>query len=467
MPLLHPDRLFPSDPATRTIARALYEIVENAPIISPHGHCDPRWFAENAAFTDPAELFVIPDHYVTRMLISQGISPAALGIKRRDGAPVETDPRTIWHLFAAHYHLFRGTPSRLWIDHSLQTLFDVQDRLSPDTADRIYDQIAERLTDSAFRPRALYERFGIEVLATTDEALDDLKHHKDIRASDWSGRIIPTYRPDSVIDPEHPDFAENIARLGDITGQDTSSWDGYLAAHRMRRAHFQSLGATATDHGHPSAATADLPQEQAAALFARCLQTPTPAEADLFRAQILTEMARMSVNDGMTLQIHAGSVRNHSKTTFDTYGPNMGFDIPRATDFVGALKPLLNAVGHEPGLTIIPFTLNESTYARELAPLAGAYPALTLGPAWWFFDSPEGMMRYRQLTSETAGIYNTAGFNDDTRAFCSIPARHDVARRVDCAWLATLVADHRIGMDEAQDMIGVLTTDLARKAYKL
>jgi glucuronate isomerase len=468
MALLHPDRLFPAEPETRKIARALYEQVAGLPIISPHGHTEPGWFAEDAAFPDPARLFVVPDHYIFRMLVSQGMSLSDLGVPRIDGGTTEQDPRKIWRLFAANYHLFRGTPTRLWIDHALETLFDIQDRLTADSADRTYDQIAERLADPAFRPRALYKRFNIEVLATTDSAIDPLPHHKALKASGWDGRVIPTYRPDSVVDPEFPAFTANLAKFGELTGEDVTSWQGYLAAHRKRRADFRALGATATDHGHPTAQTADLDAAKIEALFAKVTQgRATAEEAELFRAQMLTELAKMSAEDGMVMQIHAGSVRGHSPWVAARHGRDKGFDIPQATNFVNGLKPMLDAVGMDPRLKIILFTLDETTYSRELAPLAGAYPSLTLGPAWWFFDAPEGMMRFRQLTGETAGIYNTAGFNDDTRAFCSIPARHDMARRVDCAWLAGLVTSGRIGRDEAEEMAADLTVNLARKAYRL
>jgi len=468
MPLLNPDRLFPADPATRQIARALYDQIGNAPIISPHGHCDPAWFATDAAFPDPAQLFVVPDHYIFRMFVSQGIDLADLGVPRVDGGPTETDPRKIWRIFAANYHLFRATPTRLWIDHAFETLFGVDQRLSTDNAERIYDQIAERLQSPEYRPRALFDRFNIDLLATTDSALDDLAHHRAIRTSGWNGRIIPTYRPDATIDPETDGFAENVARLGQITGCDTADWQGYLEAHRQRRAAFRALGATATDHGHPSARTEDLPVDQAATLFALCLSGQATADqADAFRGQMLTEMARMSAADGMTMQIHPGSFRGHSATVLARHGRDKGFDIPQRTDYVHALKPMLDAVGMEPDLTIILFTLDETTYTRELAPLAGVYPALKLGPPWWFYDSAEGMMRFRQQATETAGIYNTVGFNDDTRAFCSIPARHDVARRVDCAWLAGLVADHRLDLTEAHEMAEALTTGLVRQAYKV
>jgi len=468
LPIQHPDRLFPADPATRDLARALYEAVQGLPIVSPHGHTDPAWYATDAAFPDPAQLFVTPDHYVFRMLASQGVALADLGVPRADGGPTETDGRRIWRLFAANYHLFAGTPSRLWLDHAFETVFGFDQRLSSANADDYYDRIDAALRTPAFRPRALYERFNIEVIATTDSALDDLSHHAAIRASGWQGRVVPTYRPDAVVDPEFPGFAANVARLGALTGEDTHSWQGYLNAHRVRRAFFRAMGATATDHGHATARTEDLAQGDAAVLFARVLTGRADAdEADAFRGQMLTEMARMSLEDGLVMQLHPGSRRNHHAGILAQFGRDKGFDIPGRTDYVAALRPLLNAVGMEPNLSIILFTLDETAYARELAPLAGVYPALKLGPAWWFHDSPEGMRRYREMTTETAGFYNTVGFNDDTRAFLSIPARHDMARRVDCAWLADLVTTGRLDREEAFGLAPLLARDLAKAAYRL
>ena len=465
MARLDPDRLFPTDDRTRGLARDLYDRIHALPIISPHGHCDPAWFAENAPFPDPARLFVTPDHYVFRMLFSQGVPLESLGIARRDGGEVETDGRAIWRVFASHWHLFRATPSQMWVEHAFEDVFGWEETLSAETADAAYDHIAAKLADPAFRPRALFDRFGIEVLATTDSALDPLAHHETIRAADWNGRIVPTYRPDATVDPEAQGFAANVARLGEITGEDTTTWTGYLAAHRKRRADFIALGATATDHGHPTARTADL--DDPASLFGRVIGGATAEDAETFRAQMLTEMARISLDDGLVMQIHAGSSRNHSAAMHAAFGPDKGFDIPARTDYVGTLKPLLDAHGTDPRLRIILFTLDETVYSRELAPMAGVYPSLLLGPAWWFFDSPEGMRRYREAVTETAGFYNTAGFNDDTRAFCSIPARHDVARRVDCAHLATLVATGRLTRPDAEEVAEDLAYRLAKKAYRL
>ena len=468
MGLLDEDRLFPPEGRARGLARDLYAGIRDLPIVSPHGHTDPRWFAEDRPFPDPAQLFVTPDHYVFRMLCSQGVSLTDLGVPRVDGGATETDGRKIWRLFAQNYHLLRGTPSRMWLDHSFQNVFGMDRRLTAETADWYYDHIADCLAHPEFRPRALFDRFNIEVIATTEAATDDLHWHRMIRDSGWHGRVITAYRPDGVVDPDMAGFADNVALLGQQTGFDTATWDGYLDAHRARRAFFKDHGATSSDHGHPTARTEDLPRADAAALFQKALRgTCTADEADAFRGHMLTEMARMSGEDGLVLQIHPGARRNHSDPVMAIHGRDKGFDIPGRTDYVAALRPLLNAVGMRPDLTVILFTLDETAYSRELAPLAGVYPCLRLGPPWWFHDSPEGMRRFREMTTETAGFYNTVGFNDDTRAFCSIPARHDVARRVDCAFLATLVATGRLAEDEAPDLAHQLTYGLVKKAYKL
>ncbi len=464
MSLLHPDRLFPADAATRSIAWDLYASVRDLPLVSPHGHTQAAWFASNQPFPDPAKLFIQPDHYVHRMLYSQGVSLEQLEI----GAEVIENPQAVWRIFAKHYYLFRGTPTRLWLDFAFEELFGLEERLSAETADLYYETISDKLQQPEFRPRALYDRFRLEVLATTDSPLDSLADHQAIRGSSWHGRVLPTFRPDPVVDPDFDGFHANLRKLAEQTGEDTANWPGYLNALRKARRRFQALGCTATDHGHPTARTANLSAVEVAALHTRVVgNTATAADRELFRAQMLTEMARMSLDDGLVMQIHPGSERNHNTALFGRYGRDMGADIPTPTDYVHALKPMLDVVGNEPGMTIILFTLDESAYSRELAPLAGHYPCLRLGPAWWFHDSPEGMRRFRENVTETAGFYNTVGFNDDTRAFLSIPARHDVARRVDCAFLARLVAEHRLGLDEAFEVAQDLSYNLARGAYKL
>lgn len=463
MSLLHEDRLFPADPAARAIARRLYASVRDLPLICPHGHTDARWFADDVAFPDPTRLLILPDHYVYRMLYSQGIPFEKLGIGRED-----VDSRAVWRIFAEHYYLFRGTPTRLWMDYAFQELFGLQERLTATNADEYYDTIAAKLISHEFRPRSLYERFRIEALATTDSPLDPLAAHRIIRDSGWKARILPTFRPDSVVDPAFEGFRKNLDRLSDMTGENCTAWRGYLRALAGTRQRFKAMGATATDHGHPTAQTADLDPSEAANLFTRVVAgKATDGEQEIFRAQMLTEMTQMSVEDGLIMQIHPGSFRNHNRLLFEEYGRDIGADIPTATEYVRALKPMLDRFGNAPGLTIILFTLDESNYSRELAPLAGHYPCLRLGPPWWFHDSPDGMMRFRRAATDTAGFYNTVGFNDDTRAFLSIPARHDVARRVDCAYLAGLVSDYRMDEDEAFEVAHQLAYDLVRQVYHL
>lgn len=465
---LDPNRLFPADPTQRSIASRLYQQVKDLPIISPHGHTDPQWFADNDSFGNATELLIRPDHYVFRMLYSLGIPLEDLGIPTVDGTPVERDPLKIWRLFAQHYYAFRGTPSRMWLDHVFSEIFHIGHALNEHTADAYYEHITSQLSTPEFRPRALFDRFNIECLATTESPLDDLRHHQAIRTSGWSGNVITAFRPDPVVDPDFEGFDRNVVRLGEITGEDTQTFNGYLRALQDRRAYFKTLGATSTDHGHPTATTANLPKADIERLFALALSGEcNRQQAELFRGHMLTEMAAMSLEDGLVMQIHPGSYRNHNSQLFNRYGRDKGADIPSPTNYVSALKPLLDRFGNEPSLTVILFTLDETNYSRELAPLAGHYPCLKLGPPWWFHDSPEGMRRFREQVSETAGFYNTVGFNDDTRAFLSIPARHDVARRMDCVYLARLVSEHRLGEDEAHEVALDLTYNLVKKAYKV
>ena len=468
--LLHPDRLFASDPVQREIARKLYATTRDLPLICPHGHTDPAWFAEDELFPDPVELLLLPDHYLLRMLYSQGVALEDIGLepRRAGGARPETNRRTAWRRFAERYYLFRGTPSSLWLDWVFQEVFELDRPLTADTADLYFDRMSERLAQDAFRPRALYERFNIEVISTTDGPLDSLEHHQKIKDDDWAGRVVPCFRPDDCLDPRRQDYRDNIRRLGEITGEDTTTYPGYLAALRARRAFFKSLGATSTDHGHPSSETFALDRTHAARLFTKTLNEElTGGEADLFRGHMLLEMARMSLDDGLVMQLHPGSFRNHNPDLFTRFGRDKGADIPVRMEFTRNLKPLLDEVGNEKNFTLILFTLDETTYARELAPLAGHYPALKLGPSWWFHDSPEGMRRFREQITETAGFYNTVGFNDDTRAYFSIPARHDLARRMDANFLARLVAEHRLREDEAHEVARDLAYNLAKQAYKL
>ncbi|MFI6131633.1 glucuronate isomerase [Micromonospora sp. NPDC051141] len=471
MPIISPsDLLLPAEPGQRALARELYALAATQPIISPHGHVDPALLAEDRPFPDPARLLIVPDHYLTRMLLSQGVPPADLGVPSVDGSPVETDGRTIWRRFAAHWHLFRGTPSRLWLEQTFRNVFDVDTPLSPATADTVYDALAARLAEPAFRPRELFTRFGIEVLATTESPLDDLGRHAKLAADGWGGpggRVVTTFRPDDVVDMEFDGWAANVDRLADVSGEDTGTYAGYLAALRQRRAAFVAAGATSTDHGHPTARTLDLGPAEAAALYDKGRRgVADAADAEAFRAHMLLEFARMSLDDGLVMQLHPGAVRNHNRWLHARHGRDVGGDVPQATDYVHGLAPLLDAHGNDPRLTVVLYTLDEDTFTRELAPLAGGYAALRLGAPWWFLDSPEVLRRFREAVTETAGFYNTAGFVDDTRAFCSIPVRHDVARRVDAGFLARLVAEHRLDADEAAETIVDLAYRLPKQVFK-
>lgn len=483
------DLLFPAEARTRAIARELYTHARNLPLISPHGHVDPGILAEDAAFPDPARLIVVPDHYVTRMLLSQGIPPSELGVPRADGGPSETDPRKIWRKLADNWHLFRGTPSRLWLEQTFKTVFEIETPFGPHTADRVYDELAGRLEQPEYRPRALFTRFNLEVLATTESPLDDLSRHAKLAADGWGGpggRVITTFRPDDLVDLDWPGWADRVVRLGEITGRDTSTYDGFVAALAQRRLDFIAAGATCSDHGHPTAATGLLTPAEAKALFERALRaglaggtaaTSTPggsavpgvtaAEAEAFRAWMLLEFARMSVDDGLVMQLHPGALRNHNTTLHGMHGRDVGGDIPQATEYTNALRPLLDAFGHDPRFRVVVYTLDEYTFSRELAPLAGGYPAMFIGAPWWFLDAPEALRRWREAVTETAGFYNTAGFVDDTRAYCSIPVRHDVARRVDAGFLARLVAEHRLGLDEAAETIADLAYHLPKKIFRV
>ncbi len=466
---LHPDRYFDPEPSHRKIARELYESVADLPIVSPHGHVNPQLFADDTAtFGSPADMFIIPDHYVFRMLYSQGIPLEDLGVPRVDGGPVETDHRKIWQIFAENFHLFRGTPSGAWLMQELYEVFGVEQKLTGESAQDVYDHIEEKLALPGFRPRQLFETFNIEVLCTTDAASDTLAHHQTIRDSGWSGTVLPTFRPDGVVNLHIPGWRDNLQALSDVVGYEINSYRRLTQALEERRAHFKSMGARATDHAALTAYTGGLSSEDAEAIFARALRGEASVEdAGRFTGHMLMEMARMSIEDGLVMQLHVGSFRNHNPEVFAKFGADKGADIPIASEFTRNLHPLLAKYGNDPRLTLILFTLDEDTYARELAPLAGHYPTLKIGPPWWFFDSLNGIRRYFDRIMETAGIYNTAGFNDDTRAFPSIPARHDVWRRASANWVAGLVVRGLIDMADAREMVWEQAYGLAKKAYKL
>jgi len=463
------DRYFDPNPRRKEIAQHLYAAAADLPLVCPHGHVDPRMFAdEDYSFGTPVDLLIIPDHYVFRMLYSQGIPLEKLGVPRLDGGEVESDHRAIWQTFAENFCLFRGTPTGMWLAHELHSVFGVEDKLTGESAQDIYDQIAACLASPEFRPRALFERFNIEVLCTTDAATDRLDHHRAIRESSWGGRVLPTFRPDAVVNIDAAGWGENIQALSEVSGITIGGYRAFVQAIENRRAFFKQMGAAATDHSALRPYALELTDLEAEAIFQRALTGQASAEdAARFTGHMLMESARMSIEDGLVMQLHPGSYRNHNSLIYRRFGPDKGCDIPTPTEYTRNLRPLLNKYGNDPRLTLILFTLDETTYSRELAPLAGHYPAVRLGPPWWFHDSMEGMLRYRQQVVETAGLYNTVGFNDDTRAFPSIPARHDLWRRVDANWIAGLVVRGIVDMSDAEEMIYDSAYRLAKRAYKL
>lgn len=465
--VLHPDRALPCEPAQRAIAREIYQAIAELPIISMHGHIDVGAIRRNEGFGSPAELFIIPDHYLVRMLVSQGASPADLGVRPLDPAvDFEQDHRLIWRRFAENWKLFRGTPTRYWMEHELVEIFGITEEPSAETADSIYDSLVATLAKPEFRIRELFDRFNIEALSTTDPPASDLEHHAALAADGWGERVVPTFRPDALFYPDRSRWAAGIEALATRSGVDIVDYRSFLAAVEQRRAAFVEAGARATDHGHDTADTAPLDAGDAQRIFAAALTgSVDPASVQAFAANMLFESARMSVDDGLVMQLHPGVHRNHSEHISSTFGLDKGFDIPRSVEFTRALQPLLNAFGLDPRFRLILFTIDETVYSRELAPIAGAYPSVRLGAPWWFLDSPGGMARFRELVIETAGFYNTSGFVDDTRAFASIPARHDLARRIDAGFLAKLVVEHRLSIEEATETAIDLTYNLPVAAY--
>lgn len=464
---LDPDRLLPVEPGTREIARRLYAAVADLPIISPHGHVPPAWLAQDTAFTDPTSLLLAPDHYVFRLLHAQGVPLGDLGV---GGRPLTADqPRRAWRLLAENWKSFRGTPSRFWMDSVLADVFGVTERLAPESADGIFDRIAEAIADPGFRPRALMDRFGIEVLATTDDPVDDLRDHRTLRDdTSFTPRVVPTFRPDRYLEPSRAGFADLMTDLARASSVDTGSYAGYLAALEDRRRFFKANGAVSSDHSHVDVVTLSLDEQEAARIYDAALRgVVSPSEATAFRRHMLVEMARMATEDGLVMTLHPGVHRNHHTPTLERFGPDTGHDIPTTVEFTRGLQPLLDRFGTAEGFHLILFTLDETVFSREIAPLAGFYPSVYAGAPWWFLDAPEAVRRFRGAVTETAGFYRTSGFIDDTRAFLSIPARHDMSRRLDSGYLAQLVAEHRLDEDEALETAVDLVTTIPRKVFKL
>jgi glucuronate isomerase len=464
---VHPDRLLPVDPAVRDIARRLYAAVRDLPIISPHGHVNPRMLLDDVPFRDPAELFVTPDHYVTRLLHASGVPLDALGVGQ--GPLSETAARAAWRSLCTHWDIYRGTPVRYWLESELAEIFDVTVRPSAASADTIYDHLAEKLSQDAYRPRALYDRFKISVLATTDDPCDDLAVHAALVADPtWRGRVIPTFRPDRYLEASEPGWPAAMERLGAVSGEDTGSYPGWVRAMEARREYFISHGATSADHAHTDCGTEPLANAEAERIYHAALAgTATGAEAVALRRHMLLEMARMSTQDGLTMTLHAGVRRDHHQPSAARFGPDTGHDIPLRGDFTDPLRSLLERYGTHPNLKLVLFTLDETVFSRELAPLAGFYPSVYVGQPWWFLDAPDAIRRWRSAITETVGFTRTSGFIDDTRAFCSIPVRHDMSRRLDSGHLATLVAEHRLNEDEALETAVDLVSGRPQEVFGL
>ena len=460
----------PVEPAVREVALGLYRQVAELPLISPHGHVDAAVLADDRAYADPVELLVRPDHYVLRLLHAHGASYADLGFR----APGETgpvaEPREVWRRLCRYWPVFRGTVMRLWLEDELASLFAITEPLTEGTADETYDHITAELGSDQFRPRALYGRFGLEVLATTDSPLADLSAHKVLRDDPtWEGRVIPTFRPDMVIDPSRTArWAEQLEALADVSGTDTTTYRGYISALESRRAAFKDLGATATDHGHLWPEALELSEREASRLYDRLRTGPhDPSDVANFSAHMIMEMARMSAEDGLVMQLHPGVWRSHDTAALTRYGPDIGGDFPVATGYTASLQRLLDRFGSHPGFRMVAFTVDETVFSRELAPMASYYPGLWLGAPWWFLDSPDAMTRFWGAITESAGFAKSAGFVDDTRAYCSVPARHDLARRAHCAFLARLVAEHRLEGADAAELATDFAYRLPKSAFRL
>lgn len=466
---LHPDRLFPAEPQTRAVARKLYEQVKDLPIISPHGHVPPAWIADDIPFKNATDLLLTPDHYVNRVLHGQGVDLGDLGVPVGRTDFTDEQAREAWRIFSSHYELFRGTPMKYWMDMELVEVFGINQRPCAENADEVYDAINAQLASDAFKPRALLKQFNISFLATTDDPLDDLEHHGKLAADDSvATAVVPTFRPDKYLEAGRDDWNALIDALGEKSGHNTDTFAGWVLAMENRREFFKSMGAVSSDHAHLDLGTQPLPATEAASVYARARRREASAdETDALRRTFMFEMARMASEDGLVMTLHPAVARNHHQATFERFGADVGGDIPVAIEVVEALRPMLNAFGTNPNFRVILFGQDETVYSREVGPLAGFYPSVYVGPPWWFIDAPDAIMRWRKSVTEYGTFYKTTGFVDDTRAFMSIPARHDLSRRVDSAYLAGLVVQHRLELDEAQELARAFVVDLPRKAFNI
>ncbi|MFF5792914.1 glucuronate isomerase [Paeniglutamicibacter sp. NPDC012692] len=462
----HPDRLLPADPAVRQIARELHADVESLPIISPHGHVDAAMIANDTPFPDPTALLLSPDHYVTRLLHANGVPLEQL----RVGGTSEVTALDAWKTFCRNWDLFDGTASGYWLRQEFVDVFGLDDLdISEATAEVTFKTLQAKIDEPGFRPRALMDSFNIEVLATTDDPLDPLDAHRALAADPtFASRVLPTFRPDAYIKFWGAGFAQKADALIQTAGDGATGYDGYLRAMANRRRYFVEHGAVSSDHGSHSAATLRLSRGEAASLFEKGIAgTATMAEGYAFEAHMMYQQAAMAVEDGLVMTMHPGVHRNTHSSTLKKFGPDTGHDIPFSVDFSTGLQPLLEDFGTAKGFHFIPFTIDETVFSREIAPLAGFFPSVYIGAPWWFLDAPDAMMRFRSAVTETAGFSRSSGFIDDTRAFCSIPARHDASRRIEASFLARLVAEHRITEDRAHEIIVDVVDGAPRRAFKL
>jgi len=464
---LHPDRMLPADPGLRPVAREIYDSVRDLPIISPHGHVPAQWLAEDEPFGDPTSLLITPDHYVNRMLHASGVGLDQLGVGQESSSAQQS--RQAFRLLCAHWSAYRGTPIRFWLESELAEIFELDIAPSAETADALYDAIADKLSRPEFRPRALYDRFNLQFLATTDDPCDDLRHHRALAEDPgFNGTVAPTFRPDRYLEAGRAEWIGLVDALGEASGCDTGSYDGWVAAMENRRAFFKANGAVSTDHSHADVQAVPLTPAEAGRLYALARQGHLGgAEADTLRRHFMFEQARMASEDGLVMTLHPAVFRNHHAETHRRFGADVGVDIPMAVEFTKALQPMLSAFGTAENFQVILFTIDETVYSRELAPLAGFYPSVFIGVPWWFIDAPDAMARFRAAVTETAGFTRTSGFIDDTRAYLSIPARHDLSRRIDAGYLARLVGEHRLSLDAAIETARDLVSDNPRTAFKL
>jgi len=460
----HPDRLLPADRGLRDLARSIYQQVAGAPIYSPHGHVDAAIIADNRPFGNPAELLITPDHYVTRLIHAYGIGLDQLGVNTPSA-----DPREIWRIFCAHWHIFAGTVVRYWFESEFFDVFGLTEQPSAENADDLYDQLSEKLAQPDFRPRELFDRFNIAVLATTDDPASDLSAHQLLAADpDFAGAVVPTFRADRYMSPDAKGWSAALNELAAVAGVDTGSYAGLVEALRNRRAYFKENGCTATDSGMADAYAIPLAGTEAERIHKAGLDgTITAAESASYRRNLLYQLAAMSAEDGLVMQLHADVVRNYDQASFEAYGPDTGHDLPGPATFTAGLRQVLNDFGRSDTFRLVLFTTDETSFSQQIAPLAGFYPSVYVGAPWWFIDTPAAIGRFRAAATDSAGFGKTSGFIDDTRAYCSIPARHDMSRRLDAGFLAGLVATHQLGEDEAHQIAGDLAGRIPINTFRL